>query len=55
MTRIYTETAAVQILAGKREPSLLQYIHTSSSTHPASNPMKTRAISPEVKWAVQTV
>jgi len=55
MTRIYTEISGVQNLAGTRELSLLQNIHTSSSTHPASNSMKTRAISLAVKWPVQTV
>jgi len=49
MTTIYTEISGVQILAGTRDLSLLQNIQTSSSAHPASNSMKTRAISLAVK------
>jgi len=42
-TRIYTERSGVQISAGAIELSILQNIQTSSSTHPASKSMKSRA------------
>ena len=54
MTRIYTGRSGVQILAGAIELSIVQNIQTSSSTHPASNSMKSRAFSLTVKWPVQT-
>jgi hypothetical protein len=55
VTRIPTERSEVQILAEARELSLLQNIQTSSSTYPASNPMKTTSFSLAVKWPGQTV
>jgi hypothetical protein len=54
MTKIYAARSGVQILAEARELSLLQNIQTISSTHPASNSMKTRAFSLAVKWPGQT-
>jgi hypothetical protein len=41
MTCIYAGRSGVQILAQAKEQSALQNIKTSSSTHPASNSMKT--------------
>jgi hypothetical protein len=55
MTRIYAGRPGVQILAGAIELYLLQNIQTTSSTHPASHPMKSRAFSLAVKWPMQTV
>jgi len=55
VTRIFTGRYGVQILAGARELSPLQNIQTSSSTHLASNSMKTTAFSLAVKWPGQTV
>jgi hypothetical protein len=49
ITTIYTEIFGVQILAGATDLSLLQNIYTISSTHPASNSMKTRAFCLAVK------
>jgi len=51
MTIIYAGRSGFQILAGTRELSLLQNNQTSSSTHPASISMKTRALSLAVKVA----
>ena len=45
VTWIYTASSWVHILARATELSLLQNIQTSSSAHPASNSMKTRAFS----------
>ena len=50
VTRIYAGRYGVQILAGTWELSVLPNIHTSSSTHPASNSMKTKTFSLAVKW-----
>jgi len=55
ITRIYAARSGVQILEGARELSFLQNIQASSSAHPASNSMKTRAFSLAVKWPGQTV
>jgi len=55
MTTIYAERSGFQISAGTRELFPLQNMQTSSSTHPASNSMKIRALSQAVKWPVQTV
>jgi len=55
MTRIYAGRYGVQILARAREVCILQNIQTTFSTHPASNPVKTRDFSLAVKWPGQTV
>ena len=55
VTRIYTRRSGVQNLADATKLSIIQNIQTSSSTHPASNSMKTKAFSLAVKWPVQTV
>jgi hypothetical protein len=55
VTRIYDGRSGVQILEGARELSLLQNIQISSSTHPVSNSMKTKAFSVAVKWPWQTL
>jgi hypothetical protein len=52
LARIYPGRSVFQILEGARELSLLKIIQSTSSTHPASNPMKTRASSLEVIWAL---
>ena len=55
VSRIYAGRYGVQNMAGAREISFFQNTQTSSSAHPASNSMKTRAFSLAVKWPVQTV
>jgi len=55
ITRIYTRRSGVQILDAAIELSFLQNIQSSSSAHPASNPMNTRGISLAIKWQGQTV
>jgi len=55
ITRIYAARSGVQILDEAIELSFLQNIQSSSSAHPASNPMNTRGISLAVKWRGQTV
>jgi hypothetical protein len=55
MIQIYAARSGVQILAARRELSPVQNIQTSSSTHPASNSMKTRGFSMAVKWPGLTV
>jgi len=53
--RICIGRSGVQILDRGKALFLLQNIHASSSTHPASNTMKNRAISVAVKWPGQIV
>jgi len=55
ITGIYAGRFGNQILKEAREQSFLHNMQASSNTHPASNSMKTRAISVAVKWPGQTV
>jgi len=55
ITRTYAGRSGVQFLDGAREQFVLKNIQASSSTHPASNSMKTTAFCLAMKWPGQTV
>ena len=52
---IVSTVTRFRILAAAKDLSFFQSIQTSSSTHPASNSMTTRALSLAVNWPGQTV